>query len=353
MSKYNENENLKKITLYDGVSEKNIVCKSRCWMYYLAKMTKNQLILLDIFLSRINPKNPDKYRVVFKKKDFERILGIKRIRNEVLKDLLQELLTTCSIVENPEDDRNFRLRPLFSEIISYVDKNTNEQIIVMEANMKERWMFFNIENQGYAKHRLENVTRLNSAYAIRMFSYLQFNSFRVSWNEEIDELKKILSCEKEKVYEEYYRFNSLLLKKVCDEINEKTSLKYKYSHKKDSTKIEFTIVQIDKFVFVESNDDTEQNDIEENDTENKLSKEIANIFKGFSLEMIDRIKQELLLIDSDVLFQKYNTDDLFTGQINLLNDLNNEYIEKHPTYKSDLLKCCMIEEKLRVLQYEE
>ncbi len=336
MNNINEPEALKQITLYNGISKNNIVSKSRDILFDLPEMTINQIKLLDIYLSRIDPHNPEKSRVIFRKKDFEQMLGIKRIKDSVMENLLDTLLKTTA-----KDYENKEHYTLFSKLKLHRDEN-GERYIEMTANPEAAKVFFNVERVGYIKYQLGNIVALNSLYSIKMFTYLYYNKFRTKWSVEIAELKKILGCDREQLYNEYKYFNIRILKKVCDEINEKTSLKYKYIHKKDSTKIEFAIIQIDKMMFLE-------------DTTDKVNlyKEIADVFKGLSTEQIENIEQELILINSDWLLEKYNTTDLTTAQISLLNDLNNEYIKDHPSFENNYIKSCVIEEKLRILRSEE
>lgn len=62
-----------------------------------------------------------------------------------------------------------------------------------------------------------------------MFTYLERNRFRKSWEVSLDELKQILACDTEPLYVEFKRFNDKILKRIQLEIHKKTECKYSYT----------------------------------------------------------------------------------------------------------------------------
>ena len=73
-----------------------------------------------------------------------------------------------------------------------------------------------------ASHRLQAGTLISCLYT------LEANRFRKSWEVSLDELKEILSCDKEETYKAFKRFNDLILKKIHKEMHEKTECRYSY-----------------------------------------------------------------------------------------------------------------------------
>lgn len=217
-------------------NKKRVVNKTLFWFKIMPLMSLNQLKLIDIFLSDISMQHQEKTIFAIEKKDFEYLIGVDRIKNDKLDNLVESLNKICVVTGANREDYH-----IFSILKVEFNERTKERFIKMCINEKANWMFFS-KNLRMITYPLKNTLSIKSTYSFMMYSYLCHNRFKKNWTENIDILKELFGCEKEKAYEEYYRFNSRLLKKVCDEINEKTSLKYKYSHKKDSTKIEFSII---------------------------------------------------------------------------------------------------------------
>jgi plasmid replication initiation protein len=73
----------------------------------------------------------------------------------------------------------------------------------------------------------------------------------MSWEVPLEELKKILKCDKEEVYKEFKYFNRKILKAVQKEMFEKTDCRYEYEpirEGKKVTKIKFTLESNNKYL---------------------------------------------------------------------------------------------------------
>lgn len=190
-------------------------------------LTLSEFKILDVYLSRINSRQPEKRTVVFGKGELENIIGVKKINNSQLKDRLKHLMS--SVVELPDKDykEGFRLVTLFEEAEAKQDDYGRWQV-KLECTEKAMKYFFNIENLGYLRYKLRCITCISSRYTYIMFIYLESNRFRKSWEVKLDELKEILNCENDEAYRQYKYFNNLILRKVQKELNEKTECKYTY-----------------------------------------------------------------------------------------------------------------------------
>ena len=62
-----------------------------------------------------------------------------------------------------------------------------------------------------------------------MFTYLESNRFRKTWEIGLDELKHILNCENEEYAKEFKYFNRDVLKRIQKEMHEKTECRYAYT----------------------------------------------------------------------------------------------------------------------------
>ena len=189
-------------------------------------MTLPELKILDIYLSRIDSHDEDKRTVQLKKGEIESCLGISRILKPDLEKRLRNLAQVVKI-EDETDLNGFKLVSLFEEIDAWQDDDGLWQIS-LTCTSRAREYIFNIDNIGYLRYRLANVINLTSRYSYVLYLYLEHNRYRKSWEIELDELKAMLRCEAE-TYNQFYRFNDLVLKKCHKELMEKTTLRFTYS----------------------------------------------------------------------------------------------------------------------------
>ena len=224
-----------------------------------SNLTLAEFKILDFYLSRINSRKPDARIVVIKKTDLEALLGVTKINNEELKLRLKHLMSNVVEIPDSEEDDGFRLLTLFEE--STLRKNEfGEQYVELECTQKAMKYIFNIEHLGYLKYKLRCVTSITSRYSYIMFIYLETNRFRGSWEIEIEPLKQMLNCETEKTYEQFKRFNDLILKRVYNELNDKTECKYNYEPVKRGRKvvaIRFTVLSLSKLIMNDINESVE------------------------------------------------------------------------------------------------
>ena len=190
-------------------------------------LTLPEFKILDTYLSRINSRNPNQRTVVFEKGELEQILGVKRIRIEELDERLAHLGTPIRIDDVTAKNKKFARISLFEKSVAEQGDNGIWKV-ELTASQSAMKYFFNIENLRYLRYKLRCVTSLKSRYTYIMFTYLERNRFRKSWEVSVEELKRILACEDEPLYTEFKRFNDKLLKRIQKEMHEKTECKYTY-----------------------------------------------------------------------------------------------------------------------------
>lgn len=181
--------------------------------------------ILDVYLSRINSHNPNNRRVVFEKGELEEILGLKKIN---IADLKKRILHLMQPIICQTDEYSFKGIAIFEEADCRQDRITGLWNISLECTEKAMKYFFNVENLGYLRYKLRCITNLTSRYSYILFTYVESNRFRKSWEIELQDLKKILSCENEITYQQFKRFNDLLLKRCHRELTEKSECKFSY-----------------------------------------------------------------------------------------------------------------------------
>ena len=190
-------------------------------------LTLSEFKILDTYLSRIDSHKPEKRAIILEKGEIENALGIQKINNQDLKLRLKHLMGNVVEVPDKDEKKGFQLVTLFEEAEAEQDDDGLWNV-KLECTQKAMKYFFNIENLGYLRYKLRCITSLTSRYTYIMFIYLEANRFRKSWEVSLDELKEILSCDKEETYKAFKRFNDLILKKIHKEMHEKTECQYSY-----------------------------------------------------------------------------------------------------------------------------
>lgn len=212
------------------LNENNLVSKSKT-IIDLKNLDLNlqELKVLDVYLSKINPKNIDTAKVRFTKKEYCDLISVNSnwLKTKRLSKYLQHLFNN-SVVEWLDDEQeNFKLHHLFEE--AEYDKTTQEIILECGRSDYVRSMFFDINTCGYIKYALKNTLYLKSTYSIKLYLYFLQNRFRKKWKIALEELKEnILEVSDIETYSQYKFLNAYILKPSIKEINEKTNLEIKY-----------------------------------------------------------------------------------------------------------------------------
>ena len=174
-------------------------------------MTLAEFKLLDTYLARIDSHNPDNRVVIFEKGELEELLHVKKINIANLKVRLKHLLSNVIEIEDSETKKSVRMITLFESAFADQDDEGLWQI-QLECTAKAMKYIFNIENIGYLRYKLKCVTSLKSRQAYILFLYLESNRFRSPFVVELEELKKILCCDKEQHYKVFKQFNQKSIK---------------------------------------------------------------------------------------------------------------------------------------------
>lgn len=210
--------------------------------------------ILDLYLARINTKDPEHRTVILKKGEIEKILGVTRILKEDLNQRLKNLHNSVRF-DRPEDEcleeeNKLRNISLFEETAAYRSKD-GEWEVELTCSQAAMKYIFNVEQLGYFRYKLRSVAKLTSRYTYILFQYLESNRYRIAWEIPLEELKRILKCENEVSYQEFKVFNQQILQRCQKEIFEKTECRFKYEMIKAGRKvtaIRFTLEPLAKIL---------------------------------------------------------------------------------------------------------
>lgn len=272
-----------------------------------SSLTLAELKILDTYLARIDSHAPTKRTVIFLKGELEKLFGVKRIRTEELDKRLENLGSPVLLQAIDNDTEKFVRISLFDMSVAERDKD-GEWRVELTASESAMMYFFNIENIHYFRYKLRYITALKSRYTYNMFMYLEMNHYkrfkRRSWEESLEKLQIFLGCEKEETYQEYRRFNDLILKKVWSEIHEKTEYRYTYEPIKKGRSVVAVRFTVDKSPKVSQEEmDLNQVTIDERQGEYREGElwENAVIELGFSPEQIKSLREVLVCVPSNRL----------------------------------------------------
>ena len=210
----------------------------------MSELTLQEFRLLDIYLSRINSHKPEGRTVIFSKGELESVLGVKKINNITLTKQLENLMGRVVKIPDPDVNGGVQILSLFEQA-KVLPNDSGIPTVTLTCTQLAQKYIFNIENIGYIRYKLQSAVNLTSRSSYSLFLYLESNKYRSKWNIKLKELKKFLSCDKDKMYEEFKYFNKYVLKPAHDDINTLTDLRFSYEPIREGrkvTEIQFTIL---------------------------------------------------------------------------------------------------------------
>lgn len=188
-------------------------------------MSLSEFKILDTYLSRINSHDPGKRTVVFTKGDLEKLLGVKKINKAELVSRLKGLGRFVDLEQ--ANSKKVHQVALFEEAYGEMDEN-GLWTVKLTCTAKAMKYVFNVEKLGYFRYKLRCITSLTSRYTYIFFMYLESNRFRKSWEVDLPELRQILNCDQDELYQEFKFFNQRILKRCQKELLDKTECRYTY-----------------------------------------------------------------------------------------------------------------------------
>lgn len=219
--------------------DKNIIVKELNGNYIVQKSrtllsasdieyTTNQLKIIDTYLSCINSRNPDDDTIIFPLKEYEKLVGIKKMETRKVAAWLQTL-STLAITIYGDDGNELDVLPLFSRLSTKVDSSSGERLVYLKCNKEAKPYLFNLEDNGYVSYRLSNVISMKSKHSIHLYQYLKANVYRCKWYISLSNLKEMVLHIKSDSYQNNFKdFRVNVLDKAIEEINRETDIDVKY-----------------------------------------------------------------------------------------------------------------------------
>jgi plasmid replication initiation protein len=193
-------------------------------------MSLTELRFFSIYLSRINPAQPGKTRVVrFPLDDFRAIMELSsRLKIDHMKSTTNSLLgkvVNVPIIDDKGKYRGYEGFQLFKEC-RVSQEEGGEWFVEIDAHDKALPLMFEFKNK-YFTYQLFNALRLKSPNQLRMYEILKQYQTAGERVLTVDELRDLLGIGKDE-YPRYNDFKKWVLDACQQALAEHTDIKYTY-----------------------------------------------------------------------------------------------------------------------------
>ncbi len=203
------------------ISDNNLVEKSKSLVWAKFRdYTAGELRLLEVYLSRINPRDPDSSRVEFTLAEYRELLGLKSLDARKLKPQIEHFLGNTVSIPIDREKGTFESFTLFTRAKIDFDPTTRSYVVAITCNPDLRPIFFDIAESGYVRYRLRYTSRMKSQYSILLYSILRdwMNMDNKPHEINLKKLREQLGA-MEDSYDIYKNLRKRVLDVAVDEIN--------------------------------------------------------------------------------------------------------------------------------------
>lgn len=228
--------------------------------------------------SNINPSDSDFQTYKFAIKEFHKLLGLKGTPKytelrQITKDLMQK------VFEIRIDKKVIQVSWL-----SYVAYNETEGTIDIRFDPFLRPYLLELKRE-FTSYKLENIVKLNSSYAIRIYELLKQYEKLQERTFLLADLRKMLGVED--IYPAYGNFKQRVLLPAQKELQKKTDITFKIEEIKIGRrvdKIKFTITPEKKTIGIQGN-------LEKPNVQNSFSQTVKTLGLSLGVRLSDEVIQ--------------------------------------------------------------
>lgn len=255
-------------TNYEIIDIKNWVTKSNNLIEATYKLSLQEQRILLVLASKVQPSDEFMKQYHFRAKDFIEIIGNKKgtgfytYLKEVVDGLQSKTLSV--IIDGKLRNYNWVITSIYDSDNSY---------ITLELHPKLKDFFLKLKEK-FTSYQLENVVKLNSVYAIRIYELLKQYEKLKKRELSLQDLRNLLAI-KPDTYKQYGHFKNKVLLVAQKEINQKTDIEFEFEEvktKRKVTGIAFIINSKHRILNIE-----EATVIEEDSEERLLMKELLSL----------------------------------------------------------------------------
>lgn len=186
-----------------------------------------ELRLLEVYLSRIDARNPDSSNVRFTLKEYADLLGVSDLRHDQIQAHTRRFMGNVVTLKHGKDE--WDMYTLFSVAHCYKDTSLNQYVIEIDCNPQMKDVFFSLAQDGYIKYRLRNTVKMNKQYSVQLYGLLlDMMHIKGGWQISLDKLREMLGATS-KGYKTFDNFRRFVLDKAITEINDVSDITASYT----------------------------------------------------------------------------------------------------------------------------
>ena len=210
----------------------NLIEKSKrlVWAQF-DNYTAGELRLLETYLSRINPRDPDSGTVQFALTEYAALMELPDLRAEQVKPYLKHFVgSSVSIPIDPSNRKRtqFSVFPLFCRGTCLYDENLRQYVISISCNPELKDVFFNLAESRYIRYRLRYTKDMKSQYSIRLYGMLRDWLPKGTYTVPVERLREDLGAT-DPNYRSFKPFRVRVIDPAVSEINDLSDLKVTYT----------------------------------------------------------------------------------------------------------------------------
>lgn len=191
--------------------------------------TAGEMRLLETYLSRINPRDPESSRVQFTLAEYKELLGLSNIDARNIKPQLDHFLGNVVTIEGTKNGAPAWAKyVLFTTATCDFFPDLGQYVITISCNPDLRSVFFNLAEDGYIRYRLRYTKDMKSQYSIRLYGMLRDWLPKGAYTVPIDRLRDELGAT-DSSYKRLDNFTRRALDPAVKEINGLSDLKVTYT----------------------------------------------------------------------------------------------------------------------------
>lgn len=193
-------------------------------------LTMQAFRMFMFYLSKIDPKKPDKTEIKVPLKEYAKMVGVEL--NEKAIDKSTTMLLGCIVKTKPRDlaggefEEISRKVQLFSESSLIRRKKDGEYFLTFKCHDELKSQIFNLSSK-FTKFEVWNILNLSNLQDMRMYMLLCQYRVAKERNIKLKELKEMLGIDKN-AYPEYKIFARAVLKKSQQALRERTDIKFDF-----------------------------------------------------------------------------------------------------------------------------
>jgi len=199
-------------------------------MFYEEKMTLQELRFFLVYLSKINPKDPDKTEVSFSLEEYADTFGVEineKAIDAAIKKVLRHVVCIRSDVLRADVCEEYSYCQLFSRAKLSKGIKDNKWQLTFSCHEDIKDKIFNLSTE-YTRLEIWNAVNLSNFQDIRMYMLLRQYLMVGERTIDLKELKKMIGID-EKAYPDYKIFSRDVLKKCQKALKKHTDICFDFS----------------------------------------------------------------------------------------------------------------------------